>query len=150
MLDEYELLFGPKVCCVFLMNQIFVCSLNDVQSLASHYRFTLHPTWSLMALCHPQPPQDTQPHLLIRCSVALAYRLLVDNVVWTVAGYYIEWNNEWIHVFRPDVECTNGVIHVIDTVLLQESDIVVSAATSQSSIATLLALAMSLLVARLL
>lgn len=68
----------------------------------------------------------------------------------TVAGYYIEWNNEWIHVFRPDVECTNGVIHVIDTVLLQESDIVVSAATTRSSLATLLALGLSLLVARLL
>ena len=35
----------------------------------------------------------------------------------------MEWNNEWVHVFRPDVECTNGVIHVIDTVFLRDSDI---------------------------
>lgn len=38
-------------------------------------------------------------------------------------SYYVEWNNEWVHVFRPDVECTNGVIHVIDAVFLRESDI---------------------------
>uniref|UniRef100_A0A146LUE9 Fasciclin-1 n=1 Tax=Lygus hesperus TaxID=30085 RepID=A0A146LUE9_LYGHE len=41
-------------------------------------------------------------------------------------SYFVEWNNEWIHVFRPDVECTNGVIHVIDTVFLRDSDIHVS------------------------
>ncbi|BES97562.1 Fasciclin domain [Nesidiocoris tenuis] len=41
-------------------------------------------------------------------------------------SYYIEWNNEWIHVFRPDVECTNGIIHVIDTVFLRDSDITVT------------------------
>ncbi|XP_066902751.1 fasciclin-1 isoform X3 [Halyomorpha halys] len=41
-------------------------------------------------------------------------------------GFYIEWNNDWIHVFRPDVECTNGVIHVIDKVLLKDSDIYVT------------------------
>jgi fasciclin 1 len=26
-------------------------------------------------------------------------------------------------VSRPDVECTNGIIHVIDTVLLRDTDV---------------------------
>lgn len=37
--------------------------------------------------------------------------------------YYVEWNGHWIHVFRPDVECTNGIIHVIDEPFVLESDI---------------------------
>ncbi|XP_022825263.1 fasciclin-1 isoform X2 [Spodoptera litura] len=38
-------------------------------------------------------------------------------------NYYVEWNGHWIHVFRPDVECTNGIIHVIDEPFVLESDI---------------------------
>ncbi|XP_073943159.1 fasciclin 1 Fas1 domain-containing isoform X2 [Choristoneura fumiferana] len=38
-------------------------------------------------------------------------------------NYYVEWNGHWIHVFRPDVECTNGIIHVIDEPFLLESDV---------------------------
>ncbi|XP_023702117.1 fasciclin-1 isoform X3 [Cryptotermes secundus] len=41
-------------------------------------------------------------------------------------SYYVEWQGEWIHVYRPDVECTNGIIHVIDSVFLKESDVRVS------------------------
>jgi len=67
------------------------------------------------------------------------------------SSYYIEWNNEWIHVFRPDVECTNGVIHVIDSVLVQESDIQVSSAPSLAlSLCTVLALFLSLYTAHFL
>ncbi|XP_023170275.2 fasciclin-1 isoform X9 [Drosophila hydei] len=43
---------------------------------------------------------------------------------WT--GYVITWNFKKINVYRPDVECTNGIIHVIDYPLLQEKDVVVS------------------------
>jgi hypothetical protein len=43
-----------------------------------------------------------------------------------LSGYYVEWQGEWIHVYRPDVECTNGIIHVIDSVFLKESDVRVS------------------------
>lgn len=39
------------------------------------------------------------------------------------AGYYLEWQGERILVSRPDVECTNGIIHVIDTVLLRDTDV---------------------------
>ncbi|XP_077294817.1 fasciclin 1 Fas1 domain-containing isoform X2 [Arctopsyche grandis] len=52
-------------------------------------------------------------------------------------SYYVEWQNEWIHVFRPDVECTNGIIHVIDYPFLKESDIQVTG--SGTSIAVTLA-----------
>ncbi|XP_047525630.1 fasciclin-1 isoform X3 [Pieris napi] len=38
-------------------------------------------------------------------------------------NYYVEWNGHWIHVFRPDVECTNGIIHVLDEPFVLESDI---------------------------
>ncbi|KAK6617553.1 hypothetical protein RUM44_005141 [Polyplax serrata] len=38
-------------------------------------------------------------------------------------GYVIDWRGESIPVFRPDVHCTNGIIHVIDRVLLQDSDV---------------------------
>ncbi|XP_052749257.1 fasciclin-1 [Galleria mellonella] len=38
-------------------------------------------------------------------------------------NYYVEWNGHWIHVFRPDVECTNGIIHVIDEPFVLESDV---------------------------
>lgn len=30
-------------------------------------------------------------------------------------------------MFRPDVECVNGVIHVLDAPIVEEKDIVVSA-----------------------
>ncbi|XP_037942590.1 fasciclin-1 isoform X3 [Teleopsis dalmanni] len=42
---------------------------------------------------------------------------------WT--GYVIIWNYKKINVYRPDVECTNGIIHVIDYPLLEEKDVVV-------------------------
>ncbi|XP_025602312.2 fasciclin-1 isoform X3 [Athalia rosae] len=48
-------------------------------------------------------------------------------------GYLVEWQNEWIRVFRPDVECTNGIIHVIDAVFLKDSDVRV---TGSASLAT--------------
>ncbi|KAL3276910.1 hypothetical protein HHI36_012278, partial [Cryptolaemus montrouzieri] len=40
----------------------------------------------------------------------------------------IHWNGEKIPVSRPDVECTNGVIHIIDMPFLQESDIKINGA----------------------
>ncbi|KAJ9587143.1 hypothetical protein L9F63_019331 [Diploptera punctata] len=45
-------------------------------------------------------------------------------------SYYVEWQGEWIHVFRPDVACTNGIIHVIDSVFLKESDVRVTGSPS--------------------
>ncbi|KAI5698356.1 hypothetical protein M8J75_005591 [Diaphorina citri] len=55
-------------------------------------------------------------------------------------GFYISWHNQNIHVYRPDVECINGIIHVIDSVFLTESDIQVNAAPSPlAPLTTLLA-----------
>ncbi|XP_015431057.1 PREDICTED: fasciclin-1 [Dufourea novaeangliae] len=50
-------------------------------------------------------------------------------------GYEIGWGGKWIQVFRPDVECTNGIIHVIDEVLLKDSDVRVRGAASVISLA---------------
>lgn len=38
-------------------------------------------------------------------------------------------------MFRPDVECTNGVIHVIDAVFLKDSDVRVTGTASVVSLA---------------
>ncbi|XP_049820790.1 fasciclin-1 isoform X2 [Aethina tumida] len=43
--------------------------------------------------------------------------------------FVINWRGEKIPIFRPNVECTNGIIHVIDVPLLQERDIKVNGAT---------------------
>lgn len=47
-----------------------------------------------------------------------------------ILGYTIYWNHRNIHVFRPDVECTNGIIHVIDHPFLEDSDIRVTGGVS--------------------
>lgn len=49
--------------------------------------------------------------------------------------YQIQWNNLHIRVFRPDVECTNGIIHVIDGVFLKDSDVRVKGSASVISLA---------------
>ncbi|XP_076656486.1 fasciclin 1 Fas1 domain-containing isoform X2 [Halictus rubicundus] len=49
--------------------------------------------------------------------------------------YQIQWNNLQIRVFRPDVECTNGIIHVIDGVFLKDSDVRVKGSASVISLA---------------
>ncbi|XP_076237842.1 fasciclin 1 Fas1 domain-containing isoform X2 [Calliopsis andreniformis] len=49
--------------------------------------------------------------------------------------YQIEWEGNWIRVFRPDVECTNGIIHVIDGVFLKDSDVRVTGTASVVSLA---------------
>ncbi|XP_062536830.1 fasciclin-1 isoform X2 [Armigeres subalbatus] len=48
--------------------------------------------------------------------------------------FFIQWRetNKWIPVFRPDVECTNGVIHVIDAPLVRDHDITTSGSSSIS------------------
>ncbi|KAH9638475.1 hypothetical protein HF086_016800 [Spodoptera exigua] len=50
-------------------------------------------------------------------------------------NYYVEWNGHWIHVFRPDVECTNGIIHVIDEPFVLESDIRATGAAHKVDVA---------------
>lgn len=42
------------------------------------------------------------------------------------AEYFAEWENVRARVVRPDVQCTDGVIHVIDHVLVQRREISVS------------------------
>ncbi|XP_052562221.1 fasciclin-1 isoform X2 [Culex pipiens pallens] len=52
--------------------------------------------------------------------------------------FQIQWRDspkpkEWVNVFRPDVECTNGIIHVIDLPLVRDNDISTSGTASWSS-----------------
>ncbi|XP_068155172.1 fasciclin-1 isoform X1 [Drosophila tropicalis] len=69
---------------------------------------------------------------------------------WT--GYVIIWNYKKINVYRPDVECTNGIIHVIDYPLLEEKDVVVSGGSylTESSICITLANLIMITVAKFL
>lgn len=41
-----------------------------------------------------------------------------------------EWRGDKVGIFRPDVNCTNGIIHVIDRVLMVDSDVRVTADAS--------------------
>uniref|UniRef100_A0A182M9V3 FAS1 domain-containing protein n=1 Tax=Anopheles culicifacies TaxID=139723 RepID=A0A182M9V3_9DIPT len=45
--------------------------------------------------------------------------------------YFIQWKEtgRWTPVFRADVECTNGLIHVIDVPFVHEYDMITSAGT---------------------
>ncbi|XP_029155310.1 fasciclin-1 isoform X2 [Nylanderia fulva] len=52
------------------------------------------------------------------------------------SGYWVVWDgSKRIRVVRPDVECTNGIIHVIDGVFLKDSDVRVTGAASLASLA---------------
>ncbi|XP_032595684.1 fasciclin-1 isoform X4 [Drosophila grimshawi] len=66
--------------------------------------------------------------------------------------YVLLWNYKKINVYRPDVECTNGIIHVIDYPLLEEKDIVVSGGSylQESSICIMLANLIMITVAKFL
>nr|XP_017004478.1 fasciclin-1 isoform X5 [Drosophila takahashii] len=66
--------------------------------------------------------------------------------------YVIIWNYKKINVYRPDVECTNGIIHVIDYPLLEEKDVVVAGGSylPESSICIILANLIMITVARFL
>ncbi|CAL4059847.1 unnamed protein product, partial [Meganyctiphanes norvegica] len=41
--------------------------------------------------------------------------------------YYVEWNGIQAKVIRPDVECVNGVVHVIDQVIMMNRDVTINA-----------------------
>ena len=43
-----------------------------------------------------------------------------------ILEYLAEWENIKARIIRPDVQCTDGVIHVIDKVLVQRREISVS------------------------
>uniref|UniRef100_A0ABK9NFV2 FAS1 domain-containing protein n=1 Tax=Glossina morsitans morsitans TaxID=37546 RepID=A0ABK9NFV2_GLOMM len=44
------------------------------------------------------------------------------KVVEEIKDYYLLWRTKRILVYRPDVECTNGYIHVIDDPLMDRTD----------------------------
>ncbi|XP_011641357.1 fasciclin-1 isoform X2 [Pogonomyrmex barbatus] len=50
-------------------------------------------------------------------------------------AYQVEWEGKKIRVIRPDVECTNGIIHVINGVFLKDSDVRVTGGASLATLA---------------
>nr|XP_045611021.1 fasciclin-1-like isoform X3 [Procambarus clarkii] len=66
--------------------------------------------------------------------------------------YYVEWNGIKARVIRPDVECVNGVVHVIDSVLMMNRDVTVSGSTVPmvTGLATLIATFFTVAFARVL
>ncbi|EFN63926.1 Fasciclin-1 [Camponotus floridanus] len=50
-------------------------------------------------------------------------------------SYILEWQHTKIRVVRPDVECTNGIIHVIDGVFFKDSDVRVTGGASLATLA---------------
>ncbi|XP_071523203.1 fasciclin-1 isoform X3 [Panulirus ornatus] len=65
----------------------------------------------------------------------------VESDTDTASEYYVEWNGIKARVIRPDVECVNGVVHVIDQVLMLNRDVTVSgsAMPAVTGMATLIA-----------
>ncbi|XP_017796354.1 PREDICTED: fasciclin-1-like, partial [Habropoda laboriosa] len=95
-----------------------------------------------MAKLKEMKPNDTIVLPAARDSLKLRIREYSENEKYDenairpeTFGYQIEWKGKWIRVFRPDVECTNGIIHVIDTVLMKESDVWVTGTASLTSLA---------------
>jgi len=45
-------------------------------------------------------------------------------------GVKVEWENLEIRIIRPNLECTNGYIHVIDKVIMKRRDVVLAAGSA--------------------
>jgi len=92
-----------------------------------------------------QTEQILERHLKI--GEALSVKQLVektkkDGGVRMIRGYYdlkfkevnngqgvvVEWEDLEIRIIRPNLECTNGFIHVIDQVIMKRRDVVLSSA----------------------
>lgn len=58
--------------------------------------------------------------------------------------YYVEWNGIRAKVIRPDVECVNGIVHVIDGVLMVNRDVTVSGSNAGPSTNVFLVLVLAL------
>ena len=48
--------------------------------------------------------------------------------------FFIEWEDLTARIIRPNMECSNGMIHVIDKVILKERDITLAFSNSPGSI----------------
>uniref|UniRef100_A0ABD2VU11 FAS1 domain-containing protein n=1 Tax=Trichogramma kaykai TaxID=54128 RepID=A0ABD2VU11_9HYME len=70
---------------------------------------------------------DTLHLKTMRDKLTISVKEVGDN-------YIIEWKGKKIRVVRPDVACTNGIIHVIDDAMLRESDVHVTGSGATSLI----------------
>lgn len=70
-----------------------------------------------------------------------------SSVCVALAGeVFVEWEGLRAKITRPDVRAVNGVIHVIDTVLMKKRDMTTNDSTATLSSPILLTFALSLLV----
>lgn len=56
----------------------------------------------------------------------------VDGEYYSAYDYTVSWANERAQVVRPNIICTNGIIHIIDTVLMKPDDVTVAYPASGS------------------
>jgi hypothetical protein len=62
----------------------------------------------------------------------------------------VEWEGLTARLIRPDLECSNGFVHIIDRVLMQQRDVTLSPAGRQSASAAVTASAVAVALAALL
>lgn len=48
-------------------------------------------------------------------------------------GVIVEWEDLEIRIIRPNLECTNGYIHVVDQVIMKRRDVVLAGASHSVS-----------------
>jgi len=53
--------------------------------------------------------------------------------------YYLDWHGRRARVVQADLECVNGVIHVIDRAMMIQPDVTAAASTAGATLATFLA-----------
>ncbi|XP_050311264.1 fasciclin-1 isoform X2 [Anthonomus grandis grandis] len=80
----------------------------------------------------PDGKEPEVPLPALRGSLKISVEEKLDNSYKRNYGsaYIIQWRDLKVRVHRPNVECTNGIIHVIDFPFLQDGDIRVSGSFS--------------------
>ncbi len=59
---------------------------------------------------------------------------------------FIEWEDLQARVIRPNMECTNGMIHVIDKVIMKKRDVTLSKSPGSVAASLILTIAAAYLV----
>lgn len=98
----YKILFAPE-------SQYQVTQILE-RHLIADGAFTMADLKNITSVSNSVPA--FRDHLNIRVKESTANK-----------GYAIQWLNDWVNVYRSDIRCTNGIIHIIDEVLLMDSDI---------------------------
>jgi fasciclin 1 len=74
--------------------------------------------------------------------------VIINISSYIFAGYSIIWNGKRINVYRSDVVCTNGIIHVIEHPFIEEKDIQIAYSGAYALSAILLPSIISFILSR--